>query len=194
VGVIIAGLVIAAGGPVAIDTVASLLIAFLAVKGTWPVLRSSLDSLVDAAPEHATATDVVRVLGAAPGVTQVHDVHVWEPGPRRIAATAHVLVAPGADIGAAIVDLRQLLARELGIDHATLQIAHDRRSERHGIERVRLRDDAVERAIALIESAHPSLERGRVRHAVEAHAAHVDVGATASPVRLVRGALRDLDR
>jgi cobalt-zinc-cadmium efflux system protein len=194
VGVIVAGIVIAMGGPVIIDTIASLLIAYLAVKGTWPVLRSSLDSLLDAAPDHASATEVARVLGAAPGVTQVHDVHVWEPGPRRIAATAHVLVAPGVDIGSAIVDLRQQLLRELGIDHATLQVATDRRNERHDVERVLLRDDAVERAIELISSARPSFDPVRVRAAVQHRAAHVDGGVGASPVRLMRGALADLER
>jgi hypothetical protein len=122
----------------------------------------------------------------------VHDVHVWEPGPRRVAATAHVLVAPGVDIGSAIVDLRTQLAQQLGIDHVTLQVATDRRVERHAIERVLLRDDAVERAIELIASARPSLDPHRVRLAVQQRAAHVDATAGASPVRLVRGALADL--
>src|SRR5690606_8678905 len=97
--VIIAGIVIALGGPVLVDTAASLLIALVAVRGTWPVLRAALDSLLDAAPDGVDAAAVVRVLGAAPSVTEVHDVHVWEPGPRRVAVTAHVLIDASCDIG-----------------------------------------------------------------------------------------------
>lgn len=193
VAVIFAGVVIALGGPVAIDTLASLLIAVVAVRGTWPVLRSALDSLLDAAPSGATALDVARTLGRAAGVTQVHDVHVWEPGPRRIAATAHVLVRPGTDIGGAILDLRAMLDRELGIDHATLQVAIDRRGESLTLEPTLPRDEAVERAVSLIAGARPSLEAERIRTAVQLRAAHVDAFARSSPVRLVRAALRDLD-
>lgn len=192
VGVIVAGVVIAMGGPVAIDAVASLLIAFVAVRGTWPVLRVSLDSLLDAAPAGATMDDIVRVVGSAPGVTQIHDVHVWEPGPRRIAATAHVLVAPGVDIGCAITELRRMLADQLGIDHVTLQVATDRRVELLGVERVLTRDAAVERAVALVAGSRPGVDRHRIRSTVAAGAAHVGPDHRASPVRLASAAIRQL--
>jgi len=192
VGVIIAGVVIALGGPLAIDAIASLLIAFVAVQGTWPVLRASLDSLVDAAPPGIDGEAVVRVLGAAPGVTQVHDVHVWEPGPRRVAVTAHVLIEPGIDVGAAILDLRRMLNAQLGVDHATLQVAVDRRVQLLGIERRLPRDVAVERAVAMVGSARPSADRRRLREAVAAQVPHVPGDQLVSPVRLASRAMHQL--
>ncbi len=190
VGVIVAGIVIALGGPVVIDTIASLLIAYVAVRGTWPVLRASLDSIVDAAPDGVDADAVVRVLRTAPAVVEVHDVHVWEPGPRRIAATAHVLVAPTADVGSAIAELRSLLRRELGIDHATLQVAPDRRRALHTIERRLPRDAAIERAMRIIERDRPTLDRHAVAPAVNAAAAAVGQSELASPVGIARAVLR----
>lgn len=192
VGVILAGVVIALGGPVLVDTAASLLIAVVAVRGTWPVLRAALDSLVDAAPTGVDATDVVRVLSTAPAVTGVHDVHVWEPGPRRIAVTAHVLVDPSVDVGGAIVDLRDLLSRELGIDHATLQVAPDRRRQLLELEPRRPRDRAVERAAELVARARPGMDRRRIWAAVAAGAGAVPEGASSSPVGLASAALRRL--
>jgi cobalt-zinc-cadmium efflux system protein len=192
VGVIIAGIVIVLGGPVYIDTIASLLIVFLAVKGTWPVLRSSLDSLVDAAPPGVDANDVIRTIASAPGVRQVHDVHVWEPGPRRMAATAHVLVDPRVDVGAAILELRGLLRDRLGIDHATLQVAPDRRTQLHEIDRVLPRDAAIERAVNIVAAARPTVDRTVIRRAVELRAPAAEPGATAAPVRLVASAIHDL--
>lgn len=192
IGVIVAGVVIALGGPLAIDAIASLLIAFVAVRGTWPVLRAALDSLVDAAPAGADMNDVARVIGSAPGVTELHDVHVWEPGPRRIAATAHVLVAPGVDIGSAIVELRRMLTDQLGIDHVTLQVATDRRSQLLGVERRLPRDAAVERAVSIVMGARPGVDAVRIRSSVVARAAHAAPEWRVSPVRLASSAMRAL--
>lgn len=192
VGVIFAGLVIAAGGPVEVDTIASVLIAAFAVRGTWPVLRAALDSLLDAAPAGVTADDVVRVLRTAPGVVEIHDVHVWEPGPRRIAATAHILVSPGVDVGDAIVDLRSLLSRQLGIDHATLQIAPARRSAIHQIQRRVPLEVAVERAVAAVLAARPTCDPSTARRAVERFAATCDPTRPVSPIRMASAAMRAL--
>lgn len=192
VGVIVAGIVIAMGGPLAIDAIASLLIAFVAVRGTWPVLRASLDSLVDAAPAAADMNDVARVIGSAPGVTELHDVHVWEPGPRRIAATAHVLVAPGVDIGSAIVELRRMLTDQLGIDHVTLQVATDRRAQLLGIEPVLPRDAAIERAVWIIAGARPGVDAHRIRSCVMDGASYAAPEHRISPVRLAASAMRAL--
>lgn len=192
VGVILAGVVIALGGPVAVDALASLLIAAIAVRGTWPILRMSLDSLLDAAPPGVTLDDIVRVLATAPSVTQVHDVHVWEPGPRRIAATAHVLIAPGVDIGSAIADLRRMLTDQLGIDHVTLQVATDRSSLFLDVERCLSRDAAIDRAVSIVASSRPGMDRNAIRSAVSHNAAHVGPEARTSPVRLACAALRQL--
>lgn len=191
-GVVIAGIVIALGGPVEIDTIASMLIAVLAVRGTWPVLRMTVDSLLDAAPVGVGADDVVRVLRTAPGVVEVHDVHVWEPGPRRIAATAHILVAPGVDVGDAIVDLRALLLGELGIDHATLQIAPDRQRAIHQLQRRLPLAAAVDHAVAAILAARPTCDPAHARAAVQRFTAHRDPEQPMSPVRMATVALREL--
>lgn len=192
VGVLVAGVTVFLGGPVAVDTIASLLIATLAIRGTWMILRRSFDGLMDAAPEHIDAALVASTLGAADGVTEVHDVHIWETGPRSTALTAHVLVAPGTDVGAAIIDLRGLLQRELDVTHVTLQVAIDRRSETHVPVRALPVEDAIEWAVAHVAARRPAAGAARIRAAVADRASHVPPGTSTSPVRLAAQALRDL--
>ncbi len=59
-----------------------------------------------------------------PLVCEVHDLHIWEITSGLSAASAHVLVAPGADCHSVRADLEAFLSREYGITHATLQVDH----------------------------------------------------------------------
>lgn len=126
VGVIVAGLIIATTGITVVDPLAGFLIAGLSIAGTWGVLRTTLNSLLDAAPQHADASTIASALLTNTDVVQVHDVHVWEIGPRQHAVTAHVLINPAADVGAVIERLDHELRHHHGLDHVTLQVAHDR--------------------------------------------------------------------
>jgi cobalt-zinc-cadmium efflux system protein len=63
-------------------------------------------------------------MAARPLVCEVHDLHIWEITSGLPAASAHVLVAPGADCHAVRADLEAFLGREYGITHATLQVDH----------------------------------------------------------------------
>jgi cobalt-zinc-cadmium efflux system protein len=103
------------------DPVASLLIAAVIVVGTWRLFRQSLHLMFDGVPPHVDLAAVQACLLAMPGVTQVHDLHVWAMGTSEVALTAH-LVMPGgpADddfLGAA----GQALQQRFGITHITLQ-------------------------------------------------------------------------
>jgi len=126
VGVLIAGGVIALTGFAAIDPLASYLIAALSIAGTVGIVKSATNSLLDAAPDTKDAAHVGAALAQHPMVTQAHDVHVWTIGTNQHAATAHVLVRPDQDIGDMIEELSGLLRTNVGLQHVTLQVAHDR--------------------------------------------------------------------
>lgn len=90
VGVLVAGGIIAVTGFVAIDSLASYLIAALSIAGTVGIVRSATNSLLDAAPDDIDAPRVAAVLTGHELVTEVHDVHVWSIGSNQHAATADV--------------------------------------------------------------------------------------------------------
>lgn len=105
-----------------IDPAMSLVIAVVIVVGTWGLFRQSLHLLFDGVPDQVDLHAVRATLQALPGVTGVHDLHIWAMGTSRIALTAHlVMPQPPADDGV----LRQA-AEELdvhhGIAHVTLQV------------------------------------------------------------------------
>jgi cobalt-zinc-cadmium efflux system protein len=60
------------------------------------------------------------------GVSEVHDLHVWEVGSGFPALSAHVLVGRETDCHAVRRDLEALLKEQFALDHTTLQVEHQR--------------------------------------------------------------------
>ncbi len=121
----VAGVVILATGQTRADAVASLVIATIMLRASYMLLRDSGRVLLEAAPEGMDTDEIGRALAAHPDVTNVHDLHVWEIGTGFPALSAHVLVAQGDDCHAVRRELEEILAREFGITHTTLQVEHE---------------------------------------------------------------------
>jgi cobalt-zinc-cadmium efflux system protein len=124
-GVIVAGALYLWQGWTWIDTVASLAIALIVIIGTWSLFRQSLHLLFDGVPEHIDLGAVRETLKALPGVTAVHDLHVWAMSTAEPALTAHLLCREDVAIGSVLREARQQLHQRYAIDHVTLQIEHE---------------------------------------------------------------------
>jgi cobalt-zinc-cadmium efflux system protein len=70
------------------------------------------------------ARELGRRLAELPGVVEVHDLHVWTITSGFPALSAHVLVERGDDCHARRRELEDVLRREYGIEHTTLQVDH----------------------------------------------------------------------
>ena len=123
-GVVIAGLLILLTGYSWIDPVASLLIVAVILVGTWGLLRESLDLAMDAAPAGLDVDALHGFLRGLPGVTGLHDVHVWNLSTTETALTAHLVRGEPADAAFYREALHGLRAR-FGVSHATLQVEAD---------------------------------------------------------------------
>lgn len=130
VGVIAAGIVILLTGWTLADPLISIVIGLLVLASAWTILRDSTRVLLEATPKGTDAGEVGRRLMSAPGVVQVHDLHIWTITSGFPALSAHVLVSAGEDCHARRRELEALLDEEFGIDHTTLQVDHTR--ERNG--------------------------------------------------------------
>ena len=107
-----------------IDPAVSLLAAAGIVVGTWSLLRQSLDLALDAVPGGIDPQAVERFLRRLPGVTDLHDLHIWGMSTTETALTAH-LVRPGCAIDDSLLaSIAGDLAERYGISHATFQIEH----------------------------------------------------------------------
>ena len=122
VGVIVGAAAIYVTGWFWLDAAASLLIAGFIVWGTWGVLRQSFQLSLAAVPDAIDRSKVEHYLRTLPGVSEVHDLHIWAMSTTETALTDH-LVRPGASLDDAFLSAAEdTLARRFGIRHATLQV------------------------------------------------------------------------
>jgi cobalt-zinc-cadmium efflux system protein len=124
-GVVVAALVILLTGWTLVDPLVSLAIAVLIVWSAWGVLRDSTAILMEETPSGIDAAAVARTIVDTPGVTSVHDLHVWRITSGFDALSAHVLVGRDEDCHARRRELERVLAERFGITHTTLQVDHD---------------------------------------------------------------------
>lgn len=126
VGVIVAGGAIMIWGPglAWIDPAVTALIALYIFWHGGHELRETISVLVDSAPKGFDFERLVRALRGAPGVVEVHHVHLWQREEQMLALTAH-LALNSADLGAA-TDMKEQLKRDLRtgfeIEHATIEV------------------------------------------------------------------------
>jgi cobalt-zinc-cadmium efflux system protein len=121
---VVAGIVIWTTGFDRADPIASLAVAGSMLLAAWPLLRRSGRVLLEASPEGLDPEEVGVAMRRHPGVTDVHDLHVWEISSGFPALSAHVLVERDGDCHALRRELERLLHDRFGLDHTTLQVDH----------------------------------------------------------------------
>jgi cobalt-zinc-cadmium efflux system protein len=133
-GVIVAGALVWLTRLPWIDPLASLIVVVVVLFGTWDLLKEAFHLAVDGMPRNVDAAMVRACLAGRPGVTEVHDLHVWSLSTTEIALTAHLVRPEGAD-DAFLCETAAALKHDFGISHATLQVeacAQDACADLHG--------------------------------------------------------------
>lgn len=124
VGAIAAALVIITTGWRYADPLVSVLIGILVLASSWRLLRDSINVLLEASPSGIDSDEVGRRMATAPGVEEVHDLHIWTITSGFPALAAHVLVGEDEDCHARRRELEAVLRDEYHIEHTTLQVDH----------------------------------------------------------------------
>jgi cobalt-zinc-cadmium efflux system protein len=120
----VAGVIIILTGFNRADAIATLVVVVLMLRAGYGLIRDSGRIFLEAAPSGLSPATVGEAMAARPLVCEVHDLHIWEITSGLAAASAHVLVAPGADCHAVRADLEAFLSSQYRITHATLQVDH----------------------------------------------------------------------
>ena len=105
-----------------LDPAVSLAIVVAIVVGTWSLLRESLDLALDAVPQQIDLQAVNEFLKNIPGITEVHDLHVWGLSTTETALTVHLVIPGLADQEGMLSRISSNLHESFGIEHATVQI------------------------------------------------------------------------
>ena len=96
-----------------------LYLAFTEIGGTIRLL------MLASPPEIEIETLIAAVTGV-PGVEDMHRVHFWQIDERKVSVDAHIVVARDhwGRMEAVKSDIKDMLAREFGINHSTLEFEH----------------------------------------------------------------------
>ena len=103
------------------DPIVSILISLLIVFGAWRLVRESTDILLEAVPKHVSMPEVERRIREVPGVTAVHDLHVWTVTSGMVAMSGHAVVPELGSHPGVLEGIRSRMAG-LGIGHVTIQL------------------------------------------------------------------------
>jgi cobalt-zinc-cadmium efflux system protein len=120
-GVVIAGFAILFTGKLWIDPAISLVITIIILFGTWRLFQDAFNMAMDAVPRGIDPEAVKAYLSNLPGVTGVHDLHIWAMSTTETALTAHLIKTDPKDDDAIIEKASKGLHDQFGIDHITLQ-------------------------------------------------------------------------
>ncbi len=121
IGVVISGGIIMMTGWSILDPLVSVVIVVVILIGTWGLLKDSVNLALDAAPSSVDVASVKAAFLALPGVSAVHDLHVWGLSTTETALTAH-LVHDRADAAALLTEAQGLARTRFAIGHTTLQL------------------------------------------------------------------------
>ena len=121
-GVVAAGVVIWLTNWLWLDPLVSLAVSAVIVFGTWGLLKSAISLALDAVPEGLDAAAVRAHLLSLPGVTGLHDLHIWGMSTTETALTCHLIMPEGHPGDAVLSQISQQLEQQFGIHHATIQI------------------------------------------------------------------------
>lgn len=128
VGAILGGVAVWAFGWQWADPAVSVLIGVLVIFSSWNLLRETVSVLMESAPGNIDVDAVRDEMAAVPGVTAVHDLHVWSITSGMVALSGHVQTSGDSDLracGGMLRELRTRLHDRFGIDHVTIQVEPD---------------------------------------------------------------------
>jgi cobalt-zinc-cadmium efflux system protein len=121
VAAMIAGALVVTKGWTRADAAASAVVAVLILFGAWSMLRRTVHVLMEGAPAHVSLEEVERTVRDTPGISDLHDLHVWSISDGFCVVTVHVVLdgsSHGTDVAREVSDR---VRKAHGIEHVTVQ-------------------------------------------------------------------------
>ena len=121
-GVLVSGVAILFTQWYWLDPVISLMVVTVIMFNTWGLLRDSVQLALSAVPPHIDIAAIEAFLRNQPGVTDVHDLHIWGLSTTESALTVHLVMPDGYPGDAFMDNIRNNLESHYAIHHSTLEI------------------------------------------------------------------------
>ncbi len=91
-GIVIGGIVIYFTHWFWMDSVLSIMIAFVILFSTWNLLKGSLRLSLDGIPENIHIDEIIKLAKDVKGVKDIHHIHIWAISTSENAFTAHLVL------------------------------------------------------------------------------------------------------
>jgi len=121
-GVVVAGAGISLTGWLVIDPLVSLIIAAVILAGTWNLFKEALNLTFHGVPAGIDLKSVTDYLLRLPGISAVHDLHIWAMSTNETALTAHLIKPNPENDDELLLKLRDDLHERFGVAHVTIQL------------------------------------------------------------------------
>jgi len=121
-GAIIGGLLIWSFGWNWADPTVSVVIGLLVIYSSWNLLRQTVAVLMEGAPGHINVDELRNSMASVPGVTAVHDLHVWSITSGMVALSGHVCIGDGVSSSRVLAEVCKRTREGFGINHITIQV------------------------------------------------------------------------
>jgi len=120
-GVIAGALVIQFTGWRFVDPIVAIGIGLWVLPRTWILLKDTTHILLEGAPSGVDLAKVRKLVVETPGVTDIHDLHVWVSGADQPSCSVHVVLMDGADGEAVRLAVAARLEGDFDLHHLTVQ-------------------------------------------------------------------------
>lgn len=121
-GVVVAGGLILLTGWLWLDPAISLLVVLVILLATWGLLKESVNLLLDSVPGQIDPLEIEAWLRRAPGVSDLHDLHIWSVSTTDVVLTVHLIMPELPRDDRFLSNLRAELFERFAIGHSTVQI------------------------------------------------------------------------
>ena len=128
VAIIVGAIMIRFTGWVAVDPILSIIMSLVIIWTAWDIFRDSLNILLEGLPKGLKLAEVTEALRRAPGVEEVHDLHIWSLGSEASALSCHLVIEdmPPSESESILNNVNRILGERFGIHHTTVQFEHTR--------------------------------------------------------------------
>jgi len=138
VGVIIGSVLIYFYNIIWIDPLLTVIIGLFIIRGTWGIIKETIEILMQASPGNIDIPKIKKHLDSHPEIKNVHHIHSWRLSDNIIHFQCHAELINNLTIEQADqvrIDLENILHKNFGIDHITIQIESDSCTEKSTINK-----------------------------------------------------------
>jgi len=121
-GVVLGGGIVLFTGWAWVDPAVAVIVSLMVALATYSLLKASLRLTLDGVPTSVNRNAVQAWLASQPGISSVHDLHIWALSTTKNALTAHLVMPQGPADERFLSTLAEELESQFNIHHTTIQL------------------------------------------------------------------------